>query len=195
MNWKLSSVIPVFACLLAASLVAFAQSNSLSGQTANARQSTQTVYTTPPKTAVAKLKSGGSKVYEIRGKVTFTLTSANTDDTLTGILVYTLPDEARRKIAEISGKPLNSIPASAQQKDVVGSFQDGAACPVVSVEIGATEMDVAGVKLSFNRIVTDVIETPEEVPQHICAWTRQINVKRQRRGIIASLNRLITGEQ
>jgi hypothetical protein len=195
MNWKLSSVIPVFACLLAASLVAFAQSNSLSGQTANARQSTQTVYTTPPKTAVAKLKSGESKVYEVRGKVTFTLTSANTDDTMTGILVYTLPDEARRKIAGISGKPLNSIPASAQQKDVVGRFQDGAACPVVSVEIGATEIDVAGVKLSFNRIVTDVIETPEEVPQHICAWTRQINVKRQRRGIIASLNRLITGEQ
>lgn len=169
--------------------------NSLSGQTANARQSTQIVYTTPPKTVVARLKSGESKVYEVRGKVTFTLTSANIDDTVTGILVYTIPDEARRRIAEISGKPLSSIPASAQQKDVVGGFRDGAACPVVSIEIGATEIDVAGVKLSFNRIVTDVIETPEEVPQHICAWTRQINVKRQRRGIIASLNRLIIGAQ
>jgi hypothetical protein len=200
MNWKLSSAISVFVCLLTANFVAFKQStaqqlNWLSGQTASARQPAQIVYTTPPKTAIAKLKSGESKVYETRVQVTFTLTSANIDDTVTGILVYTIPDEARRRIAEVSGKPLNSIPMNAQRKDVTGGFRDGAACPVVSIEIGATEIDVAGVKLSFDRIVTDVIETPDEVPQHICAWTRQINAKRQRRGIIASLNRLITGEQ
>jgi len=53
---------------------------------------------------------------------------------------------------------------------------------------------VAGAKLSFDRVVVNVIETHEEVPQHFCVWTRQINANRHRRGIIASLNRLITAE-
>ncbi|MCG3163065.1 MAG: hypothetical protein JMDDDDMK_04443 [Acidobacteria bacterium] len=162
---------------------------------ANTQQPNQIVYTTPPKVSVAKLKLDESKVYEVRGKVTFTLTAANNNDTVAGILVYTIPDEARQKIAQVSGKPLNSIPATVTKKDVAAGFEDGAACPVISIVIGAMELDVAGVKLSFNRVVADVIETPDEVPQHFCAWTRQINAKRQRRGIIASLNRLITGEQ
>jgi hypothetical protein len=48
--------------------------------------------------------------------------------------------------------------------------------------------------LSFERVAVNVIETPEAVPQHFCVWTRQINANRQRRGVIASLNRLITVE-
>jgi hypothetical protein len=51
-----------------------------------------------------------------------------------------------------------------------------------------------GAKLSFKRLVVDVIETPQEVQQHFCFWTRQINANRPRRGVIASLNRLITVE-
>jgi len=206
MDWKLSNLIsgaiPVFASLLAASAVAFAQSTDLqkadtqeaNGQTANTRQIAKLVYRTPPKTFAAKLKSGASNVHEVRGKVTFTPTTANNDDTVAGTLVYAIPDEARQKIAQVSGKLLSSIPASMAQKDVVASFRSGASCPVVSIEIGATELDVAGVKLGFNRIVVDVIETSEQIPQHFCAWTRQINAKRPRRGIIASLNRLISVE-
>ncbi|MGH9936476.1 MAG: hypothetical protein ACREAM_09530, partial [Blastocatellia bacterium] len=122
------------------------------------------VYRTPPKTFVAKLKSGASNAREVRGKVTFTLTAANNNDTVAGTLVYAIPDEARQKIAQASGKPLSSIPASVAQKDVAAGFRSGAACPVVNIEIGVTELEVAGVKLSFNRIVVDVIETSEEVP-------------------------------
>ena len=122
------------------------------------------------------------------------LTAANNDDTLTGTLIFTISNEGRKKIAQASGKWLNSIPASVTQKGVVAGFRRGAACPVVNLEIGAMELDVAGVKLSFNRIVLEVIETSGEVPQHICAWTRQINTGRPRRGVIASLNRLIAVE-
>jgi hypothetical protein len=205
MNWKPSNAVPVFACLLVASAIAFAQAQGRPSdaqqsntQKANARQAPQMVYTTLPKTSVAKLtsilQSGGPAFHEIRGKATFTLTAANTDDTLTGTLIFTIPNEARQKIAQASGKPLNSIPASVAQKDVIAGFRRGAACPVVNLIIGATELEVAGVKLSFKRIVVDVIETPAEVPQHICAWTRQINTGRPHRGVIASLNRLIAIE-
>jgi len=205
MKWIPSNAVPVFACLLVAGVIAFAQSQGRpseaqqsSTQKANGRQAPQMVYTTLPKTSVAKMKSslqsGGPAVHEIRGKITFMLTAANMDDTLTGTLIFTIPKEGREKIAQASGKGLNSIPSSVTQKGVVAGFRRGAACPVINLEIGATEFDVAGLKLSFNRIVVDVIETPGEVPQHICAWTRQINTGRPRRGVIASLNRLIAVE-
>ncbi len=192
MNWKLSSALFIFACCSAVSAATYALSNN--PHTANARQTNPVVYTTPPKTAISKLKEGESDVHEIRGKATFMVTAANFNDTVTGTLIYSLSDEDRKRIAQVSGKPMSSVPASVVKKDLVAGFEAGAACPVVSLEIAATELEVAGVKLSFNRIVADIIETQENVPQHFCAWTRQINAKRQRRGIIASLNRLITGE-
>ncbi|MGH9752234.1 MAG: hypothetical protein ACREA2_05570 [Blastocatellia bacterium] len=201
MNWKLSKAISGLACLLAAGAAAFAQSTARSSalqeadtQTADTRQTPQIIYKTPPKTSVAKLKSSESAGYEVRAKVTFTLTLANYDDTVVGTLVFTIPEDARKKIAEVSGAPLTSIPASVARKDVIARFQKGTSCPVVAIEIGPMDLDVAGAKLSFDHVVVDVIETPEEVPQHFCVWTRQINANRKRRGVIASLNRLITVE-
>jgi hypothetical protein len=196
MNWKISSAISTFVCLLIAGFFSFAQTGAQSNpQSSDPQSAKPVVYTTPPKLAIGKLKSGESNLYEVRGKATFTITAANNDDTVAGTLIYAIPDDARQKIAQASGRPLNSIPASMMKKDVVAGLQAGTACPVVHLEIGPLVLDVAGTRLQFKRIVLDIIETTEEVPQHFCAWTRQINAKRQRRGIIASLNRLITGEQ
>ena len=203
MNRTPSKAISGLGCLLAAVAATFGQSiarsSALQGQgagaqTADKRQAPQVVYTTPPKTSVAKLKTGGSEAYEVRAIVTFTLTAANYDDTVVGTLVFKIPEEARKKIAEVSGEPLSSVPASVMRKDVVAGFQKGTSCPAVSIDFGAMELDVAGAKLGFERVVVAVIETPEVVPQHFCVWTRQINANRKRRGVIASLNRLITVE-
>jgi hypothetical protein len=120
--------------------------------------------------------------------------AANYDDTVVGTLVFTIPEEARKKIAEVSGEPLSSVPASVTRKDVVAGFQKGTSCPAVNIDMGAMELDLAGAKLGFDRVVVAVIETPEQVPQHFCVWSRQINANRKRRGVIASLNRLITVE-
>jgi hypothetical protein len=201
MHWKLSNAIFLLVYLLAAGVAAFAQSATQSPgpeeadkQAVDARQTPQVVYTTPPKTSVAKFKLGESEAYEVRGKATFTLTAANYDDTVIGTLVFTIPEGARKKIAEASGEPLTSIPARVARKDVAAGFRKGTSCPEVSLEIGATELDVAGAKLSFDHVVVNIVENLEEVPQHFCVWTRQINANRQRRGVIASLNRLITVE-
>ncbi|HEY8462000.1 MAG TPA: hypothetical protein VIM99_16545 [Blastocatellia bacterium] len=193
MDLKLSKAIRVLACLLAA---AFAQPGvqSSSPQSPAARQAPQFVYTTPLKTIVASLKLGESEAREVRVKVTFRIAMANYDDTMVGTLVFTIPEESRKKIAEVVCEPLSSIPATVTQKDVVAGFRKGTSCPTVDIEIGETELEVAGAKLSFRRIVVAVIETPHEVPQHFCLWTRQINANRPHRGVIASLNRLITVE-
>ena len=201
MHWKLSNAIFLFVCLLATGAAAFAQSAPQSSgpqeadnQASDARQTPQVVYTTPPKISVAMFKLGDSEACEVRGNVTFTLTAANYDDTVVGTLVFTIPEVARKKIAEATGEPLTSIPARVERKDLAAGFRKGTSCPEVSLEIGATELEVAGAKLSFDRVVVNVVETIEEVPQHFCVWTRQINANRSRRGVIASLNRLITVE-
>jgi hypothetical protein len=201
MNWRLPNEISVLALLFAAGAAAFAQSAPQSSgpevankQAADTGQAPQVVYMTPPKTAVAKLKLGESETYEVRAKVRFMLKAANYDDTMVGTLVFIIPEDARKKIAEASGEPLTSIPANVARTDVVAGFRKGTSCPVVSIEIGAVKLDVAGVKLSFDHVVVAVIETLDEVQQHFCVWTRQINANRSRRGVIASLNRLITVE-
>ncbi|HKQ89437.1 MAG TPA: hypothetical protein VJZ77_02055 [Blastocatellia bacterium] len=201
MNWRLPNEIFALALLFAAGAAAFAQSAPQSSgpqeadkQAADARQTPQVVYTTPPKISVAMFKLGDSEACEVRVNVTFTLTAANYDDTVVGTLVFTIPEVARKKIAEASGEPLTSIPARAERKDVAAGFRKGTSCPEISLEIGATELEVAGAKMSFDRVVVNIVETLEEVPQHFCVWTRQINANRSRRGVIASLNRLITVE-
>src|SRR5262245_15644039 len=95
MNLKASNAISVLACLLAAAAASGAaaqspqQSSASQGagaQTAQTRPAPLVVYTTPPKTSVARLKLNGAEDHEIRGNVTFTITAANYDDTMVGTL-------------------------------------------------------------------------------------------------------------
>ena len=163
------------------------------------------VYTTAPKLVIAKLKQGDQEVYEVRGKATFTIAGANSDDTIAGIFNYTIPDDARQKIAALSGKPLNTVPTSLTRKDLIATFQKGASAPVIHLEIAPLENETSGVKMAFTRIVLDlngregggaVIPqyTTEEMEALFTVWAKQINNHRARRGIIARINKIINGE-
>ncbi|MCI0337973.1 MAG: hypothetical protein L0226_10370 [Acidobacteria bacterium] len=167
---------------------------SISGITTYAQDTKPVVFTTPSKVAIAKLRAGETDSISLRGRATFTLTAANIDDTITGTLVYSVPDDARQKLAQLTGKSLKAIPARFSKKDVIAKFQKGTACPVVHLVITATEIEVEGTSIQFDRIVLDINETRQEMSQLFCAWTRQINANRHRRGIIAAINRLITEE-
>src|SRR5262245_11113419 len=58
------------------------------------------VYTTSPKLTVAKIGEGEG--YDVRGKISFTIQAANADDTIAGLVSYTIPDDARQNIAAIT---------------------------------------------------------------------------------------------
>ncbi|HWQ33815.1 MAG TPA: hypothetical protein VNQ79_13275 [Blastocatellia bacterium] len=169
------------------------------GSTALAQQAQQktskVTIATPAKLVISKIRISEGDAYEVRGKAVLTITSANSDDTVTGNLVYTLPDDARQKIASLTGKPLAQIPASVTLKDVVGRFQPATACPVVHLEFSATQADIVGVKAVFSRFVLDINESPKEQDALFCAWTKQINKGMARRGIIRRINVLINGEE
>jgi len=159
------------------------------------------VFLSQQKIAIGTLSDGS----DVRGKATFTVTAANSDDTLAGTFTYVIPDEARQKIAQLTGKQLTAVPSTFTVKDVVASFQKQTACPVVHIEVGPMEMDAAGAKVKFARkVVLDIsgvepgsIEKPtpdQEMAMVFCVWTKQINNAGIRRGPIRRMNELINGE-
>jgi hypothetical protein len=153
------------------------------------------IFTTPAKAVTAYLSQNGQPDYEIHGQAAFTVTAANSDDTLTGKFVYALPDEARQKIAALTNRPFNQIPALLAKPEVKAAFQKESACPLLQWELAPVELEIVSVKLHFKRVVLDVPETREHLTQLFCHWARQINVNRQRRGLIAALNRALKGDE
>ena len=160
------------------------------------------VFLTLTKVAIGSLADG----YEVRGKATFTITAANSDDSLAGTLTYAIPDDARQKVALAAGKPISAVPSTLTVKDVVATFQKTTACPIVHIEVGPLEVDAAGAKIKFPRkVVLDIqglepgsLEKPnpqQEMAMQFCVWTKQINNGGIRRGVIRRVNELINGEE
>jgi hypothetical protein len=160
-------------------------------------------YATKPKLVIAKLKQGEADVYEVRGQFTYTVTAANSDDTVAGTISYTVPEDARQKIASISGKPLQQVPTTFTQKNVVAEFQKGTSMPLIHLEIKAMDVSILGVTTHFNRIVLDIPGRESESSRYTTAemealftnWARQISSGRSRRGIIARMIKVINGEE
>lgn len=149
-----------------------------------------------PKLVISKLKVGEGEAYEVRGKASFTFTAANSDDSISGTITYSLPEDARAKIAQMTGKAVAQVPASITRKDVVATFQKATECPVVHLEFTPLDVNIAGVNAHFNRFVLDVEQSGgHEIHNLVCIWARQINTGRARRGIIARMNVIITGEE
>ncbi len=191
MSRKFSSVTLAFLGLWAFSLPAYAQTPATKPQ----------VYTTAPKTVISRFKIGETED-TVRGMATLMVTTANENDTITGTLVLNLKDDQRQKLAQASKQPLQAIPITFIRKEVTAVFQSGTACPTLRLELASLEMPftltvsagISGGQFSFGRLVLEIQETPAEMTQLFCNWSRQINVKRQRRGIIAAINRLLAGE-
>ncbi len=165
-------------------------------------QAKPVVFTTTPKPVSAELQLSDGSSVTVRGRASLTVTAANEDDTLTGTLVYTLPDDARQKIAQTAKKSLKDVPRNVSLKEVSASFRHGTACPSMTLEVSVKEAEVqatpgsaGGTKLRFDRVDLNIHEAPDQMTQLFCSWTRQINAKRQRRGIIAAINRLIQPEE
>jgi hypothetical protein len=153
------------------------------------------VLTTPPRTTTARLsRDENDKNLKVHGKVSFTITTANEDDTVTGTVVFTVAEDVRQKIAELNGSDLKSTPASYSKKDVLAHFRKGTACPVLYLEISKIELELGGVTACLDRISPVINESPEQISLLFCSWARQINTDRHRLGIIAAINRLLSGD-
>ena len=167
----------------------------LSGWPSQAQTRPPQVFTTPPKTVSVFLKQENKPDLEIRGKAAFTLTAAHDDDTLTGTFIYALPDDARQAIAKLANQPLSEIPAQLTKAEVKATFQKGSSCPWLRWEMNPETLAINGIQLRLKPVVLDVPDTRDYLSGLICHWARQFNVNRQRRGIVAAINRALNGEE
>jgi hypothetical protein len=149
---------------------------------------------TSTKLVVSKLKNGDGAANEIRGRAMFTLSAANNDGSLVGSITYTIPDEARARIAQAAGKPLTQIPVRVTHKDVVATFQKTTECPVLHLEFTPLDVNVGGTTIHFNRFVLDINEDGQKLSRLLCVVAKQINANRSYRGVIKQINTVITGE-
>ncbi len=190
---KTKTLLVVFtgACLLALGGLACGQQPSASAK--------PTVFTTEAKPVTGNCH----EAEEARGQLTYTVTAAKADNTITGIVNYTLAEETRQKIAQLTGKPLAQVPSKITQPNVSAAFQKGTEPPVIHWEIRDTELEAAGLKIRFPLIVLDIkarVNPPttsystEEMEAIFTMMARQISSERPTRGLIARLNRVIKGE-
>lgn len=155
------------------------------------------VYTTPPRPVTVRLHHGDGRkdVERVPGLLTFTITGANADESLAGTAILSLTEKERARLAQSLNRPLAEVPANLVKAQVTATVRAGAACPRLRLELGALEFTLLGRALDLERAWVEIIETPEQIPQLFCLWTRQRNAGRQRGGVLAAINRLLTGEQ
>ena len=178
---------------LFAGLVLFGTCSALSSSLAQDRK--PLVYTTPAQPVTAYLKQPNQPDWPVPGQAALTITAARNDDTLTGTFVFALTEDARAKLAEHTHQPLSAIPALLSKQEITASFQKETACPWLRFELNPEVLEINSLSLHFKPVVLEVAEARTYLGQLLCHWARQINVNRQRRGIIAAINRALRGEE
>lgn len=158
---------------------------------------------TETKTVAAKIKFSQSDMYEVRGEATYTIETIQPDDSFTGTLVYTLTEEARRKLAKLAGKSLADIPAKFEQKEVRADFEKKTECPSLHLEFETFEklekvkIKSGEIEILFGRFVLGLPETPQEVSKLVCRYVEAMNNGRVSayRRYSRHINNLLKGEQ
>jgi hypothetical protein len=150
---------------------------------------------TAPKPMTVKWEGADGKSVDLPGQMVFSLSQANSDDTLTGTMIYVLPDATRATLAAQTAQPLQNIPPFLMQTKVAAVWAKETGCPYLRMECGELAFEILSGKIHFKRVTLEFLETQDYLPQLLCHWTRQLNTKKQRRSIITAINRALAGEE
>jgi len=157
-----------------------------------------TVYTTP-----AKVVSGWFRIdketssdapLKLEARATYTLTAVSDDDSLTGTFTISLLPQSRQFLADSVKAKLAEIPDSFSRKGTVAKFVKGTSCPSIELDFPEFAIDVKSGHVSLSGQLLRIPESADKLVQQLCFLTRQINVKRERLGIIRNINRMIEGD-
>ena len=175
-----SRIVGISVCLLLLSVASFAQEKV---------RKTETI-STASKLILAKLNST-----EVKGTAIFTLASVSNDGTLTGNLVYTLPELERQKIAQALNKPIAEIPANLTANNLIAKFAKNTHCPDIHLEFVELDLEVLGTKLHLTPFVLRLTESDQKLSRALCIWTDRTNKGVINKGIVQYINLLLKGEE
>ena len=149
---------------------------------------------TEPKLLVVELKTADGKTVKISGEAVFKLEEANSDDTMTGKLTYSISSDSRQEVARVLDKPPPEIPERVTVKDALVGFVRNTSCPDLEVEFLTKEVEIAGAKARLERSRLTFRETSQELSRRLCFWARGISNGRGHPSIRA-INRCLKGEK
>lgn len=155
----------------------------------------QKVRKTETISATSKFTLAKLNALEIKGTAVFTLASADYDGTLTGNLVYTLPEPERQKIAQALNNPLTEIPATLTATNLMAKLEKNTHCPEIHLEFADVNFEISGTKLQLDRFVLRLTETPQKLSRALCIWTERTNKGVANKGIVQYINLLLKGEE
>lgn len=195
MNTAPHRIIFALACFLFFASLAFAQEKAKGG----------VIIQTENKMLAAKLMLDKVSFIEVTGKPVFRLTSGNSDDSLTGIITYTLSESERQRIAQALNKRADELPMALVQEDVVTNYVKGAECPTIGLDFPAMDLSLNGKLLHFNRFVLEFKFAPEssepkdkqeQAARVICTLARRVKTGfTLPRSPLRRLNELLNGEE
>lgn len=148
------------------------------------------VFTTPPQRIAIRFAGEPPGYQNYDGQVTLTLLEAGSDDTLRALLVLTLPPGERQRLV----KRGLELPETIHREELRLNWHRGTSCPDIDLDLPAVKFTGQGREMSTEptRVRIDVsLRTVETLPQLLCSWTRQINSRRPRLGIVMAINRLL----
>lgn len=132
----------------------------------------------------------------VKSKVVFTPTQGNSDDTLTGNLVYEISKDNRHLIAQSTNQSLADIPEKVVIKNVIASFEKHARCPELRFEFMPIKIKIAGLEGQSERFKLIFPETEQELSKLLCVWAKKIGDGRGNyRDVIARFNKTLSGEK
>jgi hypothetical protein len=155
----------------------------------------QKVRQTETISATSKFTLAKLNTLDIKGTAIYTLAAAADDGTLTGNLVYLLPELERQKIAQSLSKPLTEIPTTLTANNLTATLAKNTHCPEVHLEFAELSLEIAGTKLHLNRFVLRLTETPQKLSRALCIWTERTNKGVANKGIVQYINLLLKGEE
>jgi hypothetical protein len=158
-------------------------------------------FTAPSRTVGVRI---GTHPRIFEGRLSLTLLEAFTDDSLRAVVVLTLDDAERSRIAKqlspLSGAGVAGsieLPATIGHEELKVRWHRGTSCPDVEIDLPPLTLNASGVTLttvpSRFRIEIPLVAI-DSLPQLLCSWTRQINARRPRVGVVMAINRLLLPE-
>lgn len=145
--------------------------------------------------ATATLKNG--ERHELIGKLTFTLTILNSDDSIEGTLAFTLAEESRRVLAEKLGMKASDIPLTIEKKSALAFPEKNTLCPNLMIELLPAEIQMESFQFQMERttLKLDLEKNSEALSNYFCGWVRAIKAGRGHPYRLARrVNSILTGK-
>lgn len=154
---------------------------------------------TSAKALTTKMSIANGGEIEISGKLIYTVTKINHNDSLEGKLTYIVSEKSFQDIARLLGKSIIGDEIKLSFDRVSALPQKSADCQVISLEfkqqLHSARVSGDAATILFNSFLLDIkTDDQKELDRLLCEWVKRIQAGRGgTRAIITQINHILEG--